>query len=436
MLMKEGEEATIGAVPPGWLPPNTTHLVGSDFHYNLFESLISGRSVFGSKDPPSDRFRGIFQAQLLKDTAMANKVNQLLKDSADDKEKFLVVAGNGHLLHWCGVPERVLNSNPGLSNQTCVIVSHPSTADLEDEGAVKRDLEDSFGPEGWNPGDFVFVFKDDRLDYISEEIAKAETKHAYDKVGESAHLEGSMTKAKAIMCALGYTDELFEIAGRDAYNFQGVGNPHLHANIRPGDRVLDVGSGLGVDSFIARHFAGEDGKVVGIDISSKEVKHAQERADARGLDIRFAVGDMEDIPFPDNTFDVIISNGAMCLAPNKEKAFSEILRVLKPGGRISICTSTIKEDHLQAGVNWPLCMKMFIPLKEVAPLCEKLGYVDVVVDDSDSSMTVELPEEVLENGVNPERNRVHVGSDEFKHLENYDMDEICARVCVFARKPE
>jgi hypothetical protein len=79
-------------------------------------------------------------------------------------------------------------------------------------------------------------------------------------------------------------------------------------------------------------------------------------------------------------------------------------------------------------------MKMFISKKELKPMCEGIGYVDVVVDDSDSSMTMEIPEEVMENS-NPDRNRVHVGGDDFKHLENYDMDKICARVCVVARKP-
>jgi len=67
---------------------------------------------------------------------------------------------------------------------------------------------------------------------------------------------------------------------------------------------------------------------------------------------------MENIPLPDKTFDVAISNGAFCLAPNKVMAFREIYRVLKPGGRISICTSTVKQK-LEPGINWPVCMKMF-----------------------------------------------------------------------------
>ena len=125
--------------------------------------------------------------------------------------------------------------------------------------------------------------------------------------------------------------------------------------------MLDLGSGLGVDSFIACDYTGPTGKVIGIDISKKEVKHAEARASARGLSDKlvFKVADMEANPVPDNSMDVVISNGAFCLTPNKQQAFSEVYRVLKPGGRIAICTSTVKTD-LEPGVTWPVCMRMFI----------------------------------------------------------------------------
>jgi SAM-dependent methyltransferase len=341
-----------------------------------------------------------------------------------------VIAGNGHLSYYQGVPERVLAENPDLIDQCCLVTSHEWEGGLIGGSTIERLMDDlEAGPPGANPADYLYVFQEGE----DPDAVKEETKEAYNRVGETAHLEGNAKRARAIMGYLGYTEEQIDVAGGDAFNYQGVGNPFLNANIKPGDRVMDVGSGLGIDSLIAAHHAGPDGKVIGIDISQREVDHAQARADARGLDIRFQVADMEEIPLPDNCLDVIISNGAFCLAPNKEKAFAELYRVLKPGGRIAVCTTTIQSEKLDKGVEWPICMRMFVSKDDLEPLCKRLGFVDVVIDDSDSKMTYELPEELLE--LNPERNRVHIGGEEFEHLDAYDMDDLCARVCVVARKP-
>lgn len=417
-LMKEGPQVAFNAA--SIYLPAIPCVQGTDFHYNIFEGLISGRSI--TSTPPTDQVRRIFPAQVLKDVAMGHKVQTLL-DTLQDGEKLLVVAGNGHFLHYCGVPERVKFP----SNQTALIVSMSAEGNINNKDVAYQNMDDMYGREGTYPADYVYMY--------SEPIdVKKETRDAYDRVGSSAHLQGNAAKARAIMSALGYTAKQFEQAGPDAHNFQGVGNPHRHAKIKTGDKVLDVGSGLGIDSFIASFAAGDKGRVVGIDLSSKEVQHAQKRANERDLNVQFSVADMENLPFPNESFDVIVSNGAFCLAPNKEQAFRELYRVLKPGGRISVCTTTTKED-LAGNAEWPLCMRMFIPLKDIEPALGTIGFSDVYIDDSDSSMTMELPVEVKE-GSNPDRNRVHVGGPEFSHLEKYDMDKLCARVCVVATKPK
>lgn len=500
MLMKEGEEETLKQAGP-WLPWNASKLLeGTDTHYNIFESLLTGRPPFDRNQAIDDRFQKIFKAQLLKDVAAAHKINTMLEASgnhdptssvsskqqrsAESRDKILVLAGNGHVLGYSGIPDFVLRQYPDMASETCVVVSRHA-ADLEvtsDETELKRrildDLAAAMGPPGTNIADYVYIYKEEEQtddnqqpqnadDATAAAAVKEETKRAYDKVGESAHVQGNTAKAIAIMKAMNYSEDHIAIAGADVHNFQGVGNPHLHARAQPGETVLDVGSGLGIDSFIAYHAAttgsavvvedkvgttatenhntnDDSGFVIGIDISTNEVRHAQSCAQRRGLDkMRFAVADMEKIPLPDESVDVVISNGAFCLAPDKHKAFAEVFRVLKPGGRISICTTTTQdESKLEPGVSWPVCMKMFIPKNEIQPICEQIGYVDVFVDDSDSSMSIELPVEVLEmpeveNPNNPKgkRNKVHVGSAEFSHLEDYDMDALCARVCVVARKP-
>ena len=491
-LMKQGPDVALQQAAQ-WLPrtPSMFLLQGlTPFHYNYFESLLTGRNLHLSLATPSDRFVGIFQAQVLKDVGMAHKINQLLSGNnssdEDNEEKnhdpnsndttagaddqIVVIAGNGHVEYHQGVPERVLQANPHLVDKTCLVTCHCAPLALLQDSTAPHLLEMlHLGARGANPADFVFLFpEEDWLTQLEQEEeeeteqkhhfhdekpplphpststksslidhqSKEETRAAYNQVGETAHLRGNLARAHAIMRYLGYTDKEIEVAGSDAYNFQGVGNPHGHAHIQPGETVLDIGSGLGIDSFIAAERTGPRGRLIGIDIAAKDVAYAQRRADERGLDIRFATADMERLPLPDNSFDVVISNGAFCLAPNKRAAFAEIFRVLKPGGRMVVCTSTIQTpDSLEKGVEWPICMRMFIEKNKIQPMCEEIGFVDVQVDDRDSKMVfeLELPEEATP--LNPERYRVHGDSPEFAHLEKYNMDQLCARVCVVAKKP-
>merc|ERR1712151_516738 len=216
--------------------------------------------------------------------------------------------------------------------------------------------------------------------------------------------------------------------------------------------VLDLGSGLAVDSFIAAARTGEKGKVIGLDLSKSEVNHANKRAAARGIADRvsFIQGDMEKMTLDSDMFDCVISNGAFCLAPNKKAAFSEIFRVLKPGGRFSVSTSTMKVNIDQAdGKQWPICMRMFVQLNDLKPICEACGFTDVNVDLSNSEMSFEIeedeeskteqkkgdekkePKEYNEAG----RRQIHGASKEFDHLQEYDINAMCARVTVFGRKP-
>lgn len=436
LLMREGPDIAISeAKAKQYVPHSLTCLEGSIGHYNMFESMITGRDMYDDNLQPTDQLRKIFQAQLIKDVSMAHRINTLI-ESQPSTDAFLVIAGKGHLLHFMGVPELVFEKHPELSKEAALLICQEADTSLE--GITEEDLlritESNYGPKGTNPADYIFF-------YESEEVrAKLETSTAYNKVGDTAHLRGDSRKAMWIMSRLGYSEEEIRIAGDDIYNYQGVGNPHRHAKIKGGERVLDVGSGLGIDSFIAHHYVGKEGLVVGIDLSKREVEHAQRRAKERGQSVQFINADMERLPFEDSEFDVIISNGAFCLAPNKRKAFQELFRVLKPGGRISVYTSTV-EMGLEPGVNWPTCMRMFIQKDLLKPLCEEIGFTHVFIDESDSLMQFEIPMEFDERGDEPidsnseKRFKVHVGSEEFQHLAKYDMNKLCSRVCVVAEKP-
>ena len=243
---------------------------------------------------------------------------------------------------------------------------------------------------------------------------------------------GDLDLARKVMARLGYSATMIAEAGSDAYNYQGVGCPHNHAGISEGQSVLDLGSGLGVDSFIAAGLVGTEGRVTGLDISRKEVEHAASRAKARNIkNLDFVHGDMEKMPFSDEQFDVVISNGAFCLASDKAAAFREIHRVLKPGGQFSVACTTTKVD-LDSDTNWPVCMRVFMPLEAARPMLEEIGFRNVSVDDSDSKMTFE--EEDLNVDTDSSRYKIHGNSEEFKHLENFDMNSLCARVVLLGIK--
>jgi len=472
-LVSEGEEVAhkkLSEIDESLAEYVKNHYIeGSEDHYNLFESLISGRKLTGCSDDaknPSDRFRKIFPAQVFKDSVMAGVIAKHLNDSKSSDDKFLVICGSGHLEYGFGVPER-LTKLLG-KDETCSITARQLEDTEETPGAIElRDalIVEHFAANNRFPSDLVFLYHDTAT---KEEMEiKKEIAEAYDKVADTANRRGNLVLAGLVMNSLGYTTEHIRIAGADAYNYQGVGNPHLHAHLQRGEHVLDIGSGLGVDSFIAAEEVGKTGKVTGLDISKGEVRHATTRANARGLDqnnIEFKHGDMEKIPLSDNSIDCVISNGAFCLAPNKRKSFEEIKRVLKPGGRFSVaCTTTLQ--NLDESVKWPICMQVFMPLQDAKPLLTDLGFSDVEIDTSDSKMTmeIEIPDELLhtqsesnisisnsnsdnkkvpeqnasgnKNSSSSQRKQIHVGSSEFEHLKDFNMNELCARVILYGRKP-
>lgn len=136
-------------------------------------------------------------------------------------------------------------------------------------------------------------------------------------------------------------------------SFAGVGNPHLRSNAGPGERVLDLGCGAGLDAMVTAAAVGPDGAVVGLDMNATMCAKTEANARAMGLNVECRQGRMEDIPVEDESVDLIISNGVINLSLRKRRVFEEMYRVLRPGGRISITDIVSAKQLKQNIVNDP-----------------------------------------------------------------------------------
>lgn len=136
-------------------------------------------------------------------------------------------------------------------------------------------------------------------------------------------------------------------------SFAGVGNPHLRSHLQPGETVLDLGIGAGLDSIIASWQVGAAGTVIGLDLNPIMCRKAQANAESAGARLDCLTGPMENIPLPDASVDVVLSNGVINLSFRKRKVFEELFRVLKPAGRLSFTDIVSAKQLSQSIVNDP-----------------------------------------------------------------------------------
>jgi arsenite methyltransferase len=145
------------------------------------------------------------------------------------------------------------------------------------------------------------------------------------------------TSAPAVSRAVGYSDEDLSALPDGADLGLGCGNPVALASLRPGETVLDLGSGAGIDCFLAARKVGSAGRVIGIDMTPEMIEKARQNAGKAGTaNVEFRLGEIEHLPVSDNSVDAVISNCVINLSPDKPQVFRDTFRVLKPGGRLMV----------------------------------------------------------------------------------------------------
>ena len=205
-----------------------------------------------------------------------------------------------------------------------------------------------------------------------------------------------------------------EYTGVEGYNPDadlglGCGLPTEFAKLKKGDIVIDLGSGAGNDCFVARALVGENGRVIGIDMTEAMIEKAQKNNRELGYEnIEFLLGEIEELPLPDNTADVVISNCVLNLVPDKSKAFSEIYRVLKPGGHFSISDVVIK-GHLPEKLKQDA--EMYVGC--VAGALEKEAYLNMILKSGLVNVTIQKEKQI------PIPDKTLLKYFDQKELENY-----------------
>ena len=231
-------------------------------------------------------------------------------------------------------------------------------------------------------------------------------KEKYGEIAQQSKLQNAASCCGATSCcsSVDYTifsesyDKL-EGYNPDADLGLGCGIPTQFAGIKQGDHVLDLGSGAGNDCFVARAIVGETGKVTGLDFTDAMLTKANENAQKLGFDnVGFVKGDIEEMPLPDNSFDVIVSNCVLNLVPDKNKAFAQMLRVLKPSGHFCVSDVVIKgnlpEKLRKDAEMYAGCVSGAIDINEYLGIIGKQGFKNITVH---KQKDISIPENILAN---------------------------------------
>ncbi len=223
------------------------------------------------------------------------------------------------------------------------------------------------------------------LSEMTQDEIKRAVKEKYSEVAKDPCAAFNFPVGKAFALKVGYPKEIINKLPQSIYeSFTGANNPQSFVELKYGEVVLDVGCGAGLDLYFYAKAVGPDGKVYGLDISEDMVNKAKANMETVGIkNIEIKCGPSDNLPFQDNFFDVVSSNGIYNLSPDKEKVMSEVFRVIKPGGRTVFCEVILKDrlsENIRKNIDdWFRCIGGALSERDFLILMEKAGFKNIEV---------------------------------------------------------